>query len=141
MDVYFRRGEGAPRRSRRNKQRIRKNTGPVVYFIQAGFRGPIKIGYTSKSIARRFTNMQTDCPDLLYIRGTMPGARELERRLHEQFSAHYHSPWGEWFKPVPELVAFILHNASREHCTDGHDNWVFLMTREVVSERAHEERQ
>ncbi len=74
----------------------------VVYFIQAGEGGRIKIGRTS-SIRRRLTKMQTDAPCLLRLLGFSP--RLVEAVLHRRFDA-YRVARTEWFEPAPEIVEF-----------------------------------
>jgi hypothetical protein len=81
-----------------------------VYFVRGGARGLIKIG-TSGDIARRMEGLTAHNPDPLELLGTMRGDRRLERQLHERFAAH--QAHHEWFKPAPELVAFIAANARR----------------------------
>jgi hypothetical protein len=82
----------------------------TVYFIRAG-SGLIKIGVASCPIRRR-AELQTAAPSILRLLGTIPGIGSGgETRLHAQFAgARSH---GEWFRPVPELLAYIAKNASR----------------------------
>lgn len=43
--------------------------GPSIYFIQSGFSGPIKIGYTTTSISKRLRNLQTSNHEVLRLVG------------------------------------------------------------------------
>lgn len=67
----------------------------VVYFIQAGQHGPIKIGVAS-NVRKRLAALQTGHHTSLRIIGTVPGDAALERELHQRFAAHRIR--GEWFK-------------------------------------------
>lgn len=87
------------RRSRRRTPDVE----PCVYFIQAGL-GPIKIGYTT-DIKRRLPSLQTSTSKKLRVLATIAGRVGLERELHRRF--HEHRISGEWFRPAPELLAFI----------------------------------
>lgn len=81
----------------------------MIYFIQAGNNGPIKIGIASKP-ETRLKNLQTAHFDELTIRGVMPGDKEVEKELHDRFSS-YHMR-GEWFQNAKEIDEFILTNCS-----------------------------
>jgi hypothetical protein len=78
----------------------------MIYFVQADIVGHIKIGFHGGTdVNDRIRELQTGCPSKLIVLGTLPGGLETEADLHRQFAfAHLH---GEWFKPVPELLAFI----------------------------------
>jgi hypothetical protein len=78
----------------------------MIYFAQADVSGQIKIGYHGGTDANdRLRELQTGCPTKLILLGTIPGEKETEADLHRRFAfAHAH---GEWFNPVPELLAFI----------------------------------
>jgi len=76
----------------------------MIYFIQSGKTGPVKIG---KSIApeKRLRQFQTHSVEQLYLLQVIPGDLALERKLHHQFEALHIR--GEWFNPGPELLAYI----------------------------------
>lgn len=76
----------------------------VVYFIQQGDAGPIKIG-TTRKLASRFDVLQTASPYTLHLRATQPGDVTVEREYHRLFRAHRLS--GEWFEPIPAILAVI----------------------------------
>jgi len=75
-----------------------------VYFVQAS-NGLVKIG-VSGSPENRLRTLQTMSPVplrlLLVLQG---GGAHREAELHEQFAEH--RSHGEWFRPAPELLAFI----------------------------------
>lgn len=75
-----------------------------LYFVQCGEDGPIKIG-VSREPWRRLQLLQNGCPYVLRMLGAVIGGVNLEPLLHQQF-ADYHIR-GEWFEPVPELLAKI----------------------------------
>lgn len=76
-----------------------------VYFVQAGDGGPIKIGWTGGDPKARMRDLQTGNPYPLSMLGHVPGSGADETDLHEQF--RHLRMVGEWFKPAPDLVAFI----------------------------------
>lgn len=89
---------------RRSIREILKNRPGEIYFIRMGQDGPIKIGF-SGNVATRFAGLQIGCPHELSLLGRMPGGLDDERRLHARFDALRIR--GEWFRPEPELLAFI----------------------------------
>jgi hypothetical protein len=76
----------------------------LVYFIQRGEDGPVKIGH-SKNVRGRLSALQTGIPERLRVLGVLDGGKAEEQRLHRYFGAYCIQ--GEWFKPVPELLAYI----------------------------------
>ncbi len=80
--------------------------GTFVYFIQMGEDGPIKIGH-SRDVGRRLKSMQTSCPALLRLLGTIAGAQEC--LVHVRF--HHLRIAGEWFRAEPDLLDFITQKA------------------------------
>jgi len=76
-----------------------------VYFIQADNGGPIKIGYTEEDPVRRAASLQTGNPYRLTVLAWVWAPKSKEAELHKQFSAARLE--GEWFSPVPELLALI----------------------------------
>lgn len=83
--------------------------GPLVYFIQ-GDAGPIKIGFTARTLASRLRNLQTASSAELRVLGWQRGGPELEQELQARFEGHRLR--GEWFRPDPELLAYIEALAS-----------------------------
>lgn len=79
-----------------------------VYFVQRGADGPVKIGY-SKNPKGRLSALQTGIPEALQMLGVIPGGKSEEQSLHEEF--HDARISGEWFRPVPRLMAFIATKA------------------------------
>lgn len=78
----------------------------MIYFIQDQTANLIKIGYTGGDATDRMSALQTGSPIGLVLLLTIQGERPVETELHRRFaSARAH---GEWFRPVPELVAFML---------------------------------
>lgn len=80
----------------------------VVYFIQAGPGGPIKIGW-SQEVDRRIAELQTANARKLILLGTVPGTLETEASLHVQFS-HLRLE-AEWFQDSEEIQVFLRENA------------------------------
>jgi hypothetical protein len=75
-----------------------------VYFLRQGTTGPIKIGFTV-DLQGRIAALQTSNPYPVILMGSVPGDQAVEREAHVQF-AHLRLH-GEWFRPEPELLAFI----------------------------------
>lgn len=82
----------------------------MIYFIQVGEAGPIKIGFiegvTMAQVEQRLAFLQTGNAEQLILRGTMPGDLYEERQLHERFADGRLR--GEWFHPsTPGLQGLI----------------------------------
>jgi hypothetical protein len=84
----------------------------MIYFIQAGPRGPIKIGHTRRDIELRLADLQTGNGMALTLLGSIPGGPSLERELHKRFASDLSH--GEWFSASAELVAYL---AGHSICT------------------------
>jgi len=84
----------------------------MIYFIENGQDGHIKIGY-AKAPEKRLKELQTGTPYPLKILKTIEGDRKAEQAFHTVFG--YCRVKGEWFKPDQKLKAFIeneYHNIS-----------------------------
>jgi hypothetical protein len=77
----------------------------IVYFIQAGENGPVKIGYTYEP-EKRLIAMQGNHYEMLRILRVVPGNRYGERRLHQHF-AHLRIR-GEWFSFSEEMLTVAV---------------------------------
>lgn len=105
LAVAAQRAQALARAEKRAASVERKRThGGVVYFIQSGERGPIKIGKANDA-ASRMRELQVGSPARLRLLATVPGGHAMETRLHRRFSRLRVS--GEWFEPEPELLAHI----------------------------------
>lgn len=90
----------------------------MIYFIQDTSVLNIKIGFTGGNPEDRRAALQTGSPIGLVLLGTTPGGKEKEAELHQRFaSARVH---GEWFKPVPELLQFIINDVSLTNALELH---------------------
>ena len=78
--------------------------GTWLYFLQAGFDGPIKIGLTHR-VRRRRMALQVANATPLTLLVDVPGTAAEERRLHDRFGAARIR--GEWFRPTPELLELV----------------------------------
>lgn len=85
-------------------------TGPHLYFIQQGERGPIKIG-KARDPRARLANMQVGNAQRLYLLGIIPNGSTFETVLHQAFRKNWIR--GEWFSPTPALLAYIAEYAER----------------------------
>jgi len=79
----------------------------MIYFVQEGKEGPIKIGYTQNSehVEARIQTMQVGNTNPLRLLGILEGDTYKERWLHGIFANEWVS--GEWFKPSDNLLAAI----------------------------------
>jgi hypothetical protein len=79
----------------------------MIYFIQVGESGPIKIGHTLSwsGVRRRLVELQTGNHERLRLLGSIDGFRKREEELHEEFKEH--RLVGEWFEPVDEILALL----------------------------------
>jgi hypothetical protein len=80
----------------------------MIYFVQCGKGGPIKIGHSTNP-RKRLRQLQNGSPYELRLLGVLAGNLEKEAELHKQFSE-----WRlreEWFIPVSQLLNFIAKNA------------------------------
>lgn len=82
----------------------RERLPTFLYFAQEGDDGPIKIG-VSAAPQTRLSSLQVSNPRPLRILATRPGTGEDERRLHVAL-AQYRIR-GEWFAPVPAVLAVV----------------------------------
>jgi hypothetical protein len=64
----------------------------------------VKIG-SAVDAQRRLKHLQAASADPLVLLGVVPGAIPDEKRLQRKFMDHRER--GEWFRPAPELMAFI----------------------------------
>ena len=78
----------------------------MIYFIQAGDSGAIKIGTCrDDQIKARLGALQIGNPDEFRVLGIMDGNEAYERALHSRFRNHRQR--GEWFAPVTEIIDHI----------------------------------
>lgn len=75
----------------------------VVYFIEKVGVGHVKIGITSRDIAKRIAGLQQSME--LKLLGTIPGDCVMEKALHDRFSEL--NIRGEWFFLTHGLRRFI----------------------------------
>lgn len=75
-----------------------------VYFIQDSHSGAIKIGKANRP-EKRLKALQTGAPYPLSLLGVITADESTESTLHERFG--HLLIRGEWFRPEPELLAFV----------------------------------
>lgn len=79
----------------------------VVYFVQSGSRGPIKIGIAT-DVKKRLSSMQTGNPVPMTLMASVPGSIEIERGLHQRFNVGRIA--NEWFeRDTPGLMETVEH--------------------------------
>jgi hypothetical protein len=99
----------------------------LIYFLQSLDSLDIKIGYTGESAEVRLAQLQTGNPAGLRLLAEIPGERADEYELHLRFAAC--RVRGEWFRPTPELLSYLLSAVKREESLPLHplsDPWRFL---------------
>lgn len=77
----------------------------VVYFVQMGQDGPVKIGYSRDEAAlkARMRSIDYGLPYPARLLGTLRRAgRQVEHTLHVSFARHRLR--GEWFRPHPDIL-------------------------------------
>lgn len=84
----------------------------MIYFVQDPTTHEIKIGFTDGEADHRRKQFQTGNPRELILLLTTDGDRPQETELHERFKSS--RGLGEWFKPTPELLQFILKSQAEE---------------------------
>ena len=89
----------------------------MVYFIQCGKSGPVKIGATKCSFKVRLAGLQVGCPFKLNLIGVIEKGY-TEKELHKRFSK-YKRRRGEWFSPSPEIIGFIEDPPIKQRNTRG----------------------
>ena len=94
---------------------------PVVYIVQVGDDGPMKIGWVKVwgRLRGRLHTLQIGCPYPIYVRRLLQGDATLEAQLHERFKRYRMR--GEWFRPVPSLRKFAAE--SEEVTPELLDRW------------------
>ena len=75
-----------------------------VYFVRESGTGAIKIGM-SKQLSKRLSELSRILPYAVDLLATIDGGRETEWALHNRFD--HARIQREWFRPVPELLAYI----------------------------------
>lgn len=85
-----------------------KDRDGLVYFVEAGGDGPIKIGWT-QDVDRRIAELQTANAHKLTLLGTVPGTMDREAALHARFS-HLRLE-AEWFRNSLEIHEFLREAA------------------------------
>ncbi len=78
----------------------------MIYFIQAGSDGPIKIGYAQNPESRR-RELQTGNHKELNLIGVIPGNSEREDSIHNDLQDYRYRAGSEWFKATPKVLDYI----------------------------------
>lgn len=76
----------------------------MIYFVQAGDGGPIKIG-RAQNVRQRIKDLQCAHFSNLRLLLTLSEKMAPEWALHRKFAEYRQA--GEWFAPGPELLAYI----------------------------------
>jgi len=75
-----------------------------VYFIRAGYFGPIKIGFTT-NFKKRLIHLQTGCPEKIIVLVVLKTNQATELSYHQSYAKI--NIIGEWFQPTNELLEEI----------------------------------
>jgi len=76
----------------------------AIYFIQAGEKGPIKVGYAVSPEGRLHT-LQIGNHEKLYLLLTLPSDKEMEKKIHSDLKKFKIK--GEWFKVTSDVLKYI----------------------------------
>ena len=76
----------------------------MIYFIQAGENGPIKIG-NAQNPRDRLKDLQVGNHETLRLIATIPGGPDREREIHRDLEVFCYR--GEWFCPNGEVFDYI----------------------------------
>jgi len=76
----------------------------MVYFVQYGSNGPIKMGYAIEPW-RRVKQLQTASHEELVLLRSIPGSRKRESEIKKHLIVHRKR--GEWYEPASEVLGFI----------------------------------
>ncbi len=77
----------------------------MIYFIQRGEGGPIKIGYTGSDPRLRRSTLQYMAPEPLAILAVVEGDEGHEAAIHALLAQHRIR--GEWFEPHEMVFALM----------------------------------
>lgn len=77
----------------------------MIYFLQERATCAIKIGFTDDHPDIRRKQLQTGNSDELVLLAAIDGDKDDETEFHQRFKAAHIR--GEWFRPEPELIAFM----------------------------------
>lgn len=77
----------------------------MIYFIQCGNNGPIKIGQTDNDVEQRMAQLQIGCPYELRLLWVYTGDDFTEFQIHVELS--HERIRGEWFHPSESVFCFI----------------------------------
>lgn len=78
----------------------------MIYFLQAGDNGPIKIGYVTS--VDQIKSWQEGSPVPLKLLATLEGTLEVEAYLHSKFLRFRQH--GKWFKGSQEILNFVQNS-------------------------------
>jgi hypothetical protein len=86
----------------------------MIYFLQQGWDGPIKIGHTEDhgTLKTRITTLQTANPYPLRLLETTKGTLKDEDKIHSDLKEHKLT--GEWFKNNEFVNHYIFKLLGRE---------------------------
>ena len=79
-------------------------TKKMVYFVQSGEGGPIKIGFAD-DVGLRVKGLQVGNPCELRLLAAVPGGQPLEMQIHHVLRQH--CIHGEWFHPHGDVMLFV----------------------------------
>jgi hypothetical protein len=91
------------------KPYVPKKGAALLYFIQDGNDGPIKIGWTT-NVRERISRLQMGNPRPLRVVAVILGGEEEESRWHNDYADQRLR--GEWFAPSECLLARIRFSSS-----------------------------
>jgi hypothetical protein len=76
----------------------------LIYFVQVGKDGPIKIGYTA-NLSNRLSTLKTNNVEEMSLLQVLNGNKDFEKKFHKLFEKERIR--GEWFYPSKRLLAVL----------------------------------
>ena len=90
----------------------------MIYFIQAGLNGPVKIGHTNIEVRKRFNGLQIGNHEQLYLLRLENGYLDREEYLHRMFFSTLVR--GEWYRNGDHLMNYIYNGVEPHLDKNGH---------------------
>ncbi len=84
----------------------------MIYFLQQGKDGPVKVGKSVDPHAR-IRSLQTGSSEPLRVLAFAPGDERRESEIHRRLKPHRIR--GEWYQPSPDVFALIAEIQTPEY--------------------------
>ncbi|MFW8602511.1 GIY-YIG nuclease family protein [Desulfobacterota bacterium M19] len=98
----------------------------MIYVIEEGTNGPLKIG-TTVDIEKRIKTLQAGNSKQLNVIMTFEGGPSLENKIHKALDKHRVPGTKEWFYRVDEVFSYIQKLSTIEPKTEIQDGKEFIV--------------